>query len=97
MPVIDVVDCKKEDCIEAFLFALSIYSESSTVGNISVYEDLVIHRMGFDKDDETFAKDLMFWWGDLKTKVQILSMQAYEVDTIRPYDRYQQIFPGLAL
>lgn len=69
MPVIDVIDCKKEGCTEAFPFAPFIYSESSTAGNIGVYEDLVIHQMRFDKEDETFAKDLTLWWGDLKTEV----------------------------
>lgn len=74
-----------------------MHNESSTAGNMGVYEDLIIHQMGFDKNDKSFDEDLTIWWGDLKTEVQMLSMQAHGVGMDRPYDRYQQIFPGLAL
>ena len=97
MPVIDVIDCKTEGTTRAYLFAPSMASESITAGNISVFEDLNINQIGWDKDDPRFNEHLTLWWGDLKTEVQMLSMQALGASCIRAYDCYQYIFPGLAL
>ena len=49
MPIINIIECKKESCTEAFFFAPSMYSESSTAGNMGIYEDLVIYQIEFDK------------------------------------------------
>lgn len=66
-------------------------------GNLSVFEDLNIVQMGLDKSDARWDDWLTLWWGDLKTEVQMLSMQAHGVRSNRAYDRYQHLFPGLAL
>ena len=97
MPIVNVINCKKEGYTKAYLFAPSMFSESSIAGNMVVYKDLVINQMGFDKSDEGFAEDLTLWWGDLKTDVQMISMQGQGIGMDWPYDRYQQILPGLAL
>lgn len=97
MPKVDVIDCKTEGSSSAFPFAPAMASENTTAGNISVFEDLNINQLGLTKDDPRFNESLYIWWGDLKTEVQMLSMQNYGIGMDRPYDRYQHIFPGLAL
>ena len=97
MPVIDVIDYKTEGTTKAYLFAPFMASKSTIAGNISVFEDLNINQIGWDKDDPRFNEHLILWWGDLKTEVQMLSMQALGASCIRAYDCYQYIFPGLAL
>lgn len=42
MPVINVIDCERQGRTIAYPFAPSMFSESSTAGNISVFEDLNI-------------------------------------------------------
>lgn len=64
---------------------------------MSVFEDLVIRQIGLTKEDPRWAELLTLWWGDLKTEVQMISMQAHGVGMKRPFDRYQHIMPGLAL
>lgn len=97
MPVINLIDCKHEGATEAYAFAPSMYNESSTAGNMSVFEDLNVIQMGVDKTDPWWAEWLTIWWGDLKTEVQMLSMQSHGIGMNRPYDQYQHLFPGLAL
>lgn len=74
-----------------------MFSESSTAGNLSVFGDLNVIQMGIDKTDARWDDRLTLWWGDLKTEVRMLSMQAHGVRSARVYDRYQHLFPGLAL
>ncbi|MCJ1346491.1 hypothetical protein MMC31_004708, partial [Peltigera leucophlebia] len=97
MPAINRIDCQTEGATEAFAFAPSMHSESTTVGNMAVFEDLTIHQMGLKKEDPCWGERLTLWWGDLKTEVQILSMQAHGVRMNRPYKIYRHIMPGLAL
>lgn len=97
MPATNRIDCKKERCREAYPFAPSMFSESSTAGSLSVFEDLNIVQIGLDKSDARWDDWLTLWWGDLKTEVQMLSMQAHGIRSNRAYDRYQHLFPGLAL
>ena len=97
MPRVKNIDCKIEGASEAYSFAPSMASESTTAGNISVFEDLAIHQLGFKKEDLRFNEALTVWWGDQKTEVLMLSMQGLGVGMDRPYDWYQHIFPGLAL
>lgn len=40
MPKIDIINYKTKDLIVAFLFALSIVNKSTTLGNISIFENL---------------------------------------------------------
>ena len=51
MPILNVINYKKEDATKAYAFAPSMFCESSTNGNISVFEDLNIIQMGIDKTD----------------------------------------------
>lgn len=97
MPIINCIDCKTERKTAAYAFAPSMHSKASTAGNIAVFEDLNIFQMGLDKTNSRWADHLMIWWGDLKTEVQMLSMQGHGIGMNRPYERYQHIMPGLAL
>lgn len=72
-------------------------SESTKAGNISIFEDLNIRQLGLEKENTRWQELLTIWWSDLKTEVQMLSMKAQGVDMDRSYDRYQYLFPGLAL
>lgn len=53
--------------------------------------------MGIEKDDDRWNNWLMIWWGDQKTEIQMLGMQANSIRMDWAYDRYQHIFPSLAL
>ena len=97
MPKIDIINCDTEGVTEAYPFAPSMANESTTAGNISVFEDLVIGQLGLDKDDPRFGELLTLWWGDLKTEVQMLGMKGLGVGNKRVYDRYKHLFAGLAL
>ena len=97
MPKVEIIDCKTEGPTSAYPFAPAMASESTTAGNISVFEDLNINQLGLEKDALRWEDLLTIWWGDLKMEVQMLSMQNYGIGMNRAYDRYQHIFPGLAL
>lgn len=88
MPKVDVIDCRTEGSTLAFPFAPVMASESTTAGNISVFDDLNINQQGLTKDDPRFNKSVYIWWGDLKTEVQMLSMQNYGIGMDRPYNLY---------
>lgn len=79
MPKIDIINCDIESITESYPFAPSMANESTTAGNISVFEDLVIGQLGLDKDDPRFGELLTLWWGDLKTEVQMLGMKGLGV------------------
>lgn len=81
----------------AYPFASFMANKSTTAGNISVFEDLVIYQLRMEKEDPRFSDLLTIWWGDLKTEVQMLGMKAPGTGMDCPYDRYQHSFPGLAL
>lgn len=98
MRAINLINCKNEGATETYAFALSMFSESFVVGHMSVFEDLNVKQMGIEKTDPCWGDWLTIWWGDLKTVVQILSMQNHGMGLVdRPYNRYQHMFPGLAL
>ena len=97
MPKVEVIDCKTEGPTSAYFFAPAMASESTTAGNIGVFEYLNINQHGLEKDALKWEELPIIWWGDLKTEVQMLSMQNYGIGMNRVYDRYQHIFPGLAL
>lgn len=56
MLVINVINCKHEGAIKTYTFTLSIYNESFIAGNISIFEDLNIIQIGFDKTDPQWAE-----------------------------------------
>lgn len=89
MPRVNIINCKAEGPTVAFPFAPTMFSESSTAGNISVFEDLVINQMGIKKEDPCWEDHLTIWWGDLKTEIQVLSMQGHGVGMDRPFERYR--------
>ncbi|MCJ1462378.1 hypothetical protein MMC07_000978 [Pseudocyphellaria aurata] len=99
MPIVDRIDCSNPNigATEAHAFAPSMFSESSTAGNIAVFEDLNVNQMGIKKTERRWKDWLTIWWGDLKTEIQMISMQNINLTARQPYDRYQHIFPGLAL
>lgn len=80
-----------------FPFALSIRSKNTIVGNINVFKNLNIHQLRLSKEDPQFNDFFIIWWGNLKTEIQMLSIQAYRMGMDQAYDRYQHIFLGLAL
>lgn len=97
MPKVDIIDCKTEGSTLAYPFAPAMASESTTTRNINIFKDLNINQLGLQKEESRFGELLIIWWGDLKTEVQMLSMQTYGIGMDRPYDRYQHIFLDLAL
>lgn len=97
MRKVNIIDCKREGSTKAYLFAPSMASENTTAGNISVFEGLALYQLGLTREDPRFANILTILWGDLKTEVQMQSMQGLGAGMNRPYNRYQHIFPGLAL
>lgn len=62
-----------------------------------MFGDLNIYQCRLKKKDLWFGKLFIIWWGNLKTKVQILNMQKYGVGIDCSYDQYQHIFTGLTL
>lgn len=94
---VDIIKCKTKGATSAFPFALAMVNKSITVENISIFKKLNINQLGLAKDDLCFDKLLYICWRDLKTEVQMLSMQNYGLGMDRPYDQYQHIFSGLAL
>lgn len=79
MPKVDIINCETEGVTKAYPFAPSMSNESTTAGNISVFEDLNIGQLGLDKNDPRFDELLTLWWGDLKTEVQMLGMKGLGV------------------
>ena len=73
-----------------------MFSENLLAGNQSVFKDLNVIQLGINKTDARWNELLTIWWGDQKTKIQMLSMQANGIRMDWPYDRYQHMFPGLA-
>ena len=51
MPVLNKINCKTKGCTKAYPFAPSMFSKSSTAGNIAVFEDLNVFQMGINKAD----------------------------------------------
>lgn len=51
MPVSDQINCKLEEKIEAYAFALSMFSESWLADNQLVFEDLNVIQLGIDNID----------------------------------------------
>ncbi|MCJ1461627.1 hypothetical protein MMC07_000224 [Pseudocyphellaria aurata] len=99
MSIVDRIDCSKPEfgATEARAFAPSMFSESSTARNIAVFDDLNVIQMGIEKSDPRWNDWHTIWWGDLKTEIQMRSMQNVGSKARRPYERYQYIFLGLAL
>lgn len=89
MPKVDIINCETKGVTEAYLFAPYMSNESTTAGNISVFEDLNIGQLGLDKDYLRFDELFTIWWGDLKTKVQMLGMKRLGVGSKQAYDQYK--------
>lgn len=96
MPKVDIIDCKTEGATAAHPFAPSMASESTTTGNINVFDDIV-SQLGLKKDDSRWKDLLAIWWGDLKTEVLMQSMKIHGIGMDRDFERYEHLFPGLAL
>lgn len=60
MPAINFINCKKEGANKVFAFAPSIFSKSSIVGNMSVFENLNVKQMGIEKTDPIGVTGLPF-------------------------------------
>lgn len=54
MPKVDLIDCKIKGSTVAYPFAPSMVNESTTAGNISVFEDLNIIQRDLKKEDPCF-------------------------------------------
>ena len=94
MPKDNVIDCNAEGPTVAFPFAPAMFIEASAPSNMSVFE---VRQMGLEKEVPCLSELLTLWWGDLKTEVQMLSMQTHGDGMRCPFDWYQHIMPGLAL
>lgn len=60
MPVINLIDCKTKKTITNYLFALCIVNKGTTKSNITVFKDLNINQLRYNKDDPSFEKNLTF-------------------------------------
>lgn len=69
MPKIDIINYITKNLIVVFLFALLIVKKNSTMGNISIFENLNIHQIRLSKEDLQFNNFFTIWWGDLKTEI----------------------------
>lgn len=97
MPTINKIDYRIQKRTEAHAYSPFIFSESSTAGNIAVFEDLNVNQMGIKKTDCQSNDWLTICLGDLKTEIQMVELQINGTGMHQVYDRYQHIFPGLAL
>lgn len=86
MPKVNIIECKTEGATSAFLSAPAMASESTIARNISIFEKLNINQLGLAKDDFCFDELLYIWWGNLKTEVQMLSMQNHRLGIDCPYN-----------
>lgn len=86
MPLISLINCKIEEKTEAYAFPPSMFSESSSDGNQSVFKDLNVLQIRIDKTNNQWNNWLTIWWGDQKTEVQVLGIQVIEVRINQPYD-----------
>ena len=60
MPIINTIDYKREGSTERYLFAPSIFNESSITDNKSVFEDLNVIQMTIEKTDNQWVDCLIF-------------------------------------
>lgn len=79
------------------MFIPAIASQNIMTGNISVFKDLNINQLGLKKKDPRFGKLFIIWWGDLKTEMQMLSIQELSIGIDWAYNYHQSIFLGLVL
>lgn len=86
MPKNNVIDGNAEGPTVAFPFAPAMFSEASAASNMSVFGDLVVRQVGLKKEDLCLLELLTLRWGDLKTEVQMLSMQTHGDGMRRPFD-----------
>lgn len=89
---INIIDFKVEAYTFVFPFATSMFRDAFIVGNVSIFEDLVIRKIGFDTKNFCLSNLLTIWYWDLKTKSQMLSIPAYGIGICTLFDRYQPIF-----
>ena len=61
MPIINTIDGKCKGSTDVYLFAPSMFNESSTTGNKSVFGDLNIIQMAIEKTDNQWVDCLIFW------------------------------------
>ena len=97
MPIINLINCKTEDFTKVYPTAPFMACKSITAYNISVFQDLMEQISLVNYKDTGFKHQLTICWGDLKTKVQMLSIQSHGISAARDFDRLRHIFPGLAL
>ena len=57
MPQINIINYKTKGPTMAYLFATLVSNKSTTTGNISVFEDLVIDKFELKKEDPRFLED----------------------------------------
>lgn len=86
MPVINQINCKLKGKTKAYVFVPSMFSKSLLAGNQLVFKDLNIIQLDIDKTDAQWNELLKIWWGDQKTKIQILGMQANKIRMDWPYN-----------
>lgn len=61
MLTINVIDCNRKDCTEAFTYAPFNLNKSSTARKISVFEDLNVIQIEIKKDDPRWVDWLTIW------------------------------------
>lgn len=97
MPIINLISCKTECCTKTYLFALFMASKSTIAGNVCVFQDFIEQMSLVNHENTRFEDPLSIWWHDLKTEVQMLSMQSHGISAAWAFDCYRHILPNLIL
>ena len=61
MSQMNIINYKTKGPIMAYLFAPLVSNESTTIGNISVFEDLVINELELKIEDPRFLENQTIW------------------------------------
>lgn len=48
---VNIIDCRKEDFMELFMYVHSIFNKNSISDNIRIFEDINIKKIRVEKDD----------------------------------------------
>ncbi len=59
---INIIDFKVEAYTFVFPFATSMFRDAFIVGNVSIFEDLVIRKIGFDTKNFCLSNLLTIWY-----------------------------------
>lgn len=59
--IINIIECKKKGYIKVFTYALFMFNKNSIIGNIDIFENLIITQIGIKKNDPCLTNCLIIW------------------------------------